>query len=160
MTVTADTCAEETLEVVPAVMRFIRAEMRSNRGPDLSVPQFRALLHIRRNVGSSLSALADHLGLTPATTSSMVDGLVRRQIVCREPSTVDRRRLALTLSPGGKRAIDLSMTAAQRGLASKLQALPEEDLRAIQRGLAALRRIFAPEAGPLGRTLGPSPSHS
>ena len=147
MIVSADACAEEVLEAVPAVMRFIRREVRGHRGSDLSVPQFRALLHIRRNAGTSLSALADHLGLTPATTSSLVDGLVRRQMVCREPSTEDRRRLALGLSPVGRRAVDVSMAAAQQKLASKLQLLQAEELQSIQRGLAALRRTFDPAQG-------------
>ncbi len=83
---TADVCAEEVLEVVPSVMRFIRGEMRGSRRPDLSVPQFRALGHLRRNAGTSLSALAEYLGLTAASTSTLVDGLVRRQMVSREPS--------------------------------------------------------------------------
>jgi len=130
------------------VMRFLRAEMRSNRGPDLSVPQFRALVHLRRNPGASLSALADHLGLTAATTSTLVDGLVRRQMVSREPSPADRRRVALSLSASGRRTIEGSTAAAERSLATRLAALSEEDLRSIQRGLSALRRVFAPESAP------------
>ena len=141
---TAELCAHEALEVVPSVMRFLRVEMRSNRGSDLSVPQFRALGHLRHNPGTSLSALADHLGLTAATTSNLVDGLVRRQMVSREPSPGDRRRVALALSAPGRRAIDGTMAAAERNLATRLGALSEEDLRSIYRGLAALRRVFAP----------------
>jgi len=139
---TADACAEEALDVVPTVMRFIRGEMRGNRGPDLSVPQFRALVHLRRNAGSSLSALAAHLGLTAATTSTLVEGLVRRQMVCREPSATDRRRLALGLSAAGRRTIEGSMAAARRSLATKLAPRSEEELRWIYRGLAALHRTF------------------
>jgi len=140
---TADACAEEALDVVPTVMRFIRGEMRGSRTLDLSVPQFRALGHLRRNAGTSLSALADHLGLTAASTSTLVDGLVRRQMVYREPSPGDRRKLALALSVAGRRTIEESIAAAERTLAVRLTALSQEELRSIHQGLASLQRIFA-----------------
>ena len=55
--------AHELLDVVPVIMRTIRTEMRSQRSADLAVPQFRALLFINQNPGSSLLAVAHHLGL-------------------------------------------------------------------------------------------------
>jgi hypothetical protein len=38
------------LDVLPQVMRAIRAEMRSHRALGLSVPQFRALGFVRRHL--------------------------------------------------------------------------------------------------------------
>ena len=49
-----DECARQLLDTTPQVMRFIRAEMRSHRGHDLSVPQFRTLTFINRNPEVSL----------------------------------------------------------------------------------------------------------
>jgi len=65
MTVTAGQCAQGVLEVVPVIMRYIRAQMRSHRGAGLSVPQLRTLLFVNRNEGAALGSLAEHLGLTP-----------------------------------------------------------------------------------------------
>jgi hypothetical protein len=42
-TLTPELCAQEVMETVPLVMRFIRKEMRSRRAPSLSVPQLRVL---------------------------------------------------------------------------------------------------------------------
>ncbi len=78
-----DECARQLLETIPQIMRFIRAEMRSHRGHDLSVPQFRTLTFIHRNPEVSLSHLADHLGLTLPSTSKLVDGLVNQKIITR-----------------------------------------------------------------------------
>ncbi|MGA2378038.1 MAG: MarR family transcriptional regulator, partial [Spirochaetia bacterium] len=65
MTRKEDECAREVLDVVPSVMRFIRTEMRSHRALDLTVPQFRSLVIIERAAGTSLTGVAEHLGLTP-----------------------------------------------------------------------------------------------
>lgn len=84
MDMSADTIARELLEVVPVIMRTIRAEMRSHRGADMSVVQFRALLFLNRNPGTSLSAVAEHLDLTLPTVSKMIDGMVANHLVTRE----------------------------------------------------------------------------
>ena len=60
----ADQCAREILDVIPLVMRTIRAEMRRARGADLSVPMFRALNYVGGAEGASLSEVAAHLGVT------------------------------------------------------------------------------------------------
>ena len=64
MVATTEECARELLEVVPLVMRDIRTQMRSERTPDLTVPQFRTMLFIDRNMGASLSEVAEHIGIT------------------------------------------------------------------------------------------------
>ena len=60
----ADECARQVLEIVPLVMAAIRTEIRTHRGSELSVPQFRVLIFLNRHAGASLSDIAEHLGLT------------------------------------------------------------------------------------------------
>jgi hypothetical protein len=59
MTTSADKSAHELLEVVPIVIRVIRAQMRRHRSLALTVPQFRALVFIGDNPGTSLSQVAE-----------------------------------------------------------------------------------------------------
>ena len=101
-----EACAAEILDVVPAVMRFIRTEMRSHRAPGLSIPQFRTLMYVRRNRQVSLTGVAEHLGLTPASTSTLVDGLSRRGLLLRVASESDRRRVCLSLTASGQTAME------------------------------------------------------
>ena len=68
--------ARELMEVVPLVMRTFRAEMRGSRANDLSVPQFRALGFVHRKPGTSLSDVAEHIGLALPSMSKLIDGLV------------------------------------------------------------------------------------
>ena len=81
-----DTCARELMDTAPKIMQAIRVEMRRGRGSDISIPQFRSLAFIQRNPDSSLSNLAEHLGLTLPSVSKLVDGLVKQKLVIRQES--------------------------------------------------------------------------
>ena len=83
MDVSTEECVREVLEVIPIVMRSLRRQFRSHRGNDLSIPQYRALMFLQRNPGASLS-IADYLGITPPSTSKLIDGLVERGFIDRQ----------------------------------------------------------------------------
>jgi len=138
----AEDCAAEILEAVPAVMRFIRAQMRHYRGCDLSVPQFRTLVFLSRSPGVSLSALAEFLGLSLPTTSRLVQGLVTKHFVGRRIPLGNRRQVALSISARGQRTIYAARQATERQLAEVVALLPNAKRMAIQRALRTLREGF------------------
>jgi MarR family transcriptional regulator for hemolysin len=142
MAVSPEECAREVLEVVPLVMRAIRAEMRSHRGPDLSVPQFRVLIFLNRHEGASLSHVAGHVGLTLPSMSRMVDGLVARNLVTRQADADDRRRVALTLTTLGRTAMQSAYESTQGHLAERLAALAAPDRTTILKAMQALDSTF------------------
>jgi MarR family transcriptional regulator for hemolysin len=145
MIVPAETCAQEVLEVVPLVMRAIRTEMRCHR-TDLSVPQWRTLAFIRNHEGTSLSALAENIGLTLPSMSKLVDGLVQRQLVTRETAHHDRRQLTLKLTEVGLAEMRAARSATQSFLARQLAMLTESERQTISQAMACLRPIFTPGA--------------
>src|SRR5512136_590260 len=98
MTTSPDVCAQEILDVVPVVMRTIRAELRRHRTADLSVPQFRTLAFIDRQADASLSDVAEHIGLTLPSMSKIVESLVVRKFVTRQRHPPDGRRITLALT--------------------------------------------------------------
>jgi len=144
---TADV-AQAILDVIPLVMRAIRQEMRRHRTPALSVPQFRALAYVRRHPGASLSAAAEHIGLTLPSVSTLIDGLVAQGLLARTPSPVDRRRITLALTARGAEVLATARRGAQAGLAARVAALPPIDRARVHRGLEALRRVFEAEEEP------------
>ena len=150
MTTSPDVCAQEVLEVVPLVMRAIRAEMRRQRTADLSVPQFRTLAFIDRNVDASLSDVAEHIGLTLPSMSKIVDGLVSRKLVTRQTAPEDRRRMTLTLTGRGQAALQASREATRACLAEDLAALTERERETIKQAMCSLRPVFTPH-GETGR---------
>jgi MarR family transcriptional regulator for hemolysin len=143
MTVTADTCARDVLDVVPLVMRAIRHEMRSHR-TDLSVPQFRTLAFIRNHEGTSLSAVAENIGLTLPTMSKLVEGLVQRKLVTRELAAHDRRCVTLTLTETGLSTMRAAREATLTYLAQQLDMLPDSDRQVISQAMKLLRVGFTP----------------
>lgn len=140
----ADDCARNVLEVVPLVVRTLRATMRRHRGPNLSVPQFRSLGYLSRETGASLSAVAEHVGLTLPSMSKMIDGLVARHLVDRGISTRDRRQVTLTLSPRGRATLRTARARAQAHLADMLSALSETERATVIRAMRVLRPVFEP----------------
>jgi len=135
-------CAGQILETVPLVMLAIRTEMRSHRGSDLSVPQFRVLVYLNRYKGASLSDIAEHMGLTLPSMSKMIDGLVARRLVTRRLAPGDRRRVTLALTALGKTARQSAYKATESRLAERLAALPESERRLIFRAMQVLESIF------------------
>jgi DNA-binding MarR family transcriptional regulator len=140
--VSAADCAAEILDMVPAVMRFIRAQMRRHRGSDLSVPQFRTLAFLSRSPGASLSTLADFLGLSLPATSRLVEGLVRKSLVVRRIPPGNRRLVALSVSVRGQRTVSAARQATEKQLSKAVASLGNDDRAVIQRALRTLREGF------------------
>jgi DNA-binding MarR family transcriptional regulator len=142
--ISVDECAHEILEVAPLIMRAIRAEMRRRRGFDLSVPQFRTLAYLNYYQGASLSDAAEFIGLTLPSMSKLVDGLVARQLVTREISDSDRRRVTLALTLAGQATFEATRAATQAFLAQRLAELSTEERAVMTEAMRILRPLFTP----------------
>ncbi len=141
-----DACAAEILDVVPLVMRTIKREMRQRRASGLSVPQFRAMIFINRQGQAALVQVAEHLGLTSATTCRMMDELVARRLVLSRPSTIDRRKITLTLTGEGQAVLENARLGTLQRLEELLAGLSPEENAAILQAMSVLRRAFASPA--------------
>lgn len=141
-------CARELMDTVPQVVQAIRVEMRLGRGAGISIPQFRTLRFIQRHPDSSLSDIADYLGLTLPSVSKLVDGLVKQKLVHRQESATDRRRLTLGLTQSGESVVNTARASAQAGLAERLSCLSDPELDTVMRAMELLRPLFVPPAKP------------
>ena len=142
MTKQLDACAHELMDTAPQIMQLIRVEMRHGRGSDISIPQFRSLTFVQRHPDSSLSSLAEHLGLTLPSVSKLVDGLVKQKLITRQESMADRRRLTLMLTQIGASIVDSARAGAQTSLAKRLEKLSEVELETVCQAMQILRPIF------------------
>lgn len=138
----AEACARRVLDVVPRIMRTIRQEMRGATGDQLSMPQFRALALLGRRRGASLSAVSDHLGVADATASTLIDRLVRRGLVTRQPHPEERRRVALDLTPQGLELLEGARARARSFLAQRLAPLGPERLERLTEDLGLLENLL------------------
>jgi len=143
MPYSSDQCASEVLETVPLVMRSVRSELRKHRGSDLSVPQFRTLFYVSRHEGTSLSAVADHVGLTLPSMSRIVDMLVARKLVTRTTHHGDRRRMTLTLTNQGRATLRSARKVTESYLGDLFEALSSENRATLVEAMQILRPIFS-----------------
>lgn len=134
-------CAARLVDVAPVIMRRVRARMRREM-PDLTMPQFRSLVFVEAHRGCSLRALADHLGITPATSSALVDRLVRRGWVSRATDAANRRQIRLNLTPRGAARLGAARAAARREIAFAIGDAPVAVLLAARTGMEGLRELF------------------
>ena len=142
--VSPDGCARDVLAAVPAVMRFIKHQMRRHGQAELTVPQFRALVVLSHQGPASLSVLADHLGLSLPAASRMVELLVKRGLMDRQAQTDDRRRVSLSLTRRGRQTFAKARAATQVALGQSLSTLSLPQLAQISAAMRVLNRVFAP----------------
>jgi DNA-binding MarR family transcriptional regulator len=142
MTVTPEASAGELLEVVPIVMKEIRSQMRSQGSTDLTVPQFRTLAFVNRNQGSPLCKVADHMGLTSPSASTLVDGLIKRGLMTREDQPDNRRRVRLVVTSRGRAILEASTRGTMAYLAKKLSSVSADNREVIVKAMETLRSVF------------------
>jgi DNA-binding MarR family transcriptional regulator len=143
MSVSPKEATREMLEVLPLVMRTIRAEMRSYRALGLSVPQFRALGFVHRHPGASLSDVTEHIGVTLPAMSRMMDGLVKRKLIRRRSHSEDRRRITLEIAVRGQKLWQAAYDSTQASLTRKLSALNSRQCATLAKAMRLLFHLFA-----------------
>lgn len=148
MDASAMECARAVLDAVPLMMRAIGTHMRTHGGVNLSIPQFRTLLFLRQHEGASISNLAEHLEIALPSVSKLIDGLVARGMVRRQPHATDRRRVTLALTTVGRHALQASHEAAQHYLSTVLTRLPSSERATVAQAMRALQSVFAPDREP------------
>ena len=134
------------LETVPPVMRAIRSRMREGRPAGVSVPQFRALVYIRRHPGTDLSAVADHLGTSLPAASELVARMVRQDLVGRETDQASRLAYLPDAQRGGFHLIlEAAELRTTEWLMEVLGRLDPDRLAALVAALRDLRALATQE---------------
>jgi len=89
---------------------------------ELSMAQMNLLMAVRTHEELTLSGLAAILRVSPPSVSVMVDRLVERDMLIRERSTRDRRKVVIRLSPDA----DLLLAKAEEKVLAAFVGLVEE----------------------------------
>ena len=128
-------------------MQVLRQEMRRHRPIEHSVPEFRTLSYIERHKGTSLTEVAEHIGLSKPSLSKIVTRLEEGGLVGRSTSAEDKRRHTLRLTAQGQRTLDQIEQAALRSLAERLAGLAPNELGLVADALALLKAPFVEPTG-------------
>lgn len=120
-TADAGTFDHHVEEAIRRLRRLGSLQPEAWREVDLTMTQFRALLHVRARQPLSVGRLGEALGVPLGTASALVGRLDRLGLVSRRENPADRRQTLVELSPAGEtmlgRVEDEAVARARRAFA-------------------------------------------
>ncbi len=135
--------AVEALLSASRALVGIAARSVADIDPDVTLPQYRALVVLASRGPQKVADIAVELGVAPSTGTRMCDRLIRKGLIRRERSSADRRVVRLTLTAAGGHLVDRVMRYRRRELAAVVAATAEVWHPAVAPAL----RAFAAAAG-------------
>jgi DNA-binding MarR family transcriptional regulator len=96
-------------------------------GGELTPAQLDAMAYIHRHGGCSAKALSEGLHISIPSSTRLVDRLVRKGLVDRRESGVDRRLVMLSVTPSGETAVHAVHEAHMTRLQHAVQAFQPEE---------------------------------
>src|SRR5712664_112577 len=116
----------------PVLLRVGRELRREARAVGISPEQVSLLVAIKYAPGVGVRELAARERISPPALTKHVDRLERDGLVVRTPSPDDKRRIGLTLTDEGQRALRRVRSRRTAWLASRLRELSVGELAAVQ----------------------------
>jgi DNA-binding MarR family transcriptional regulator len=137
----------EMAELRAAFSELLGAERRlRGRNParpgELSNAQMRALFPLKRGEECTSGALAKRADLSPASMTTMLDGLEADGIVRRRRSETDRRQVFVSLTDKGHDAIEERKAAWERLWREHLTGHTQNELDATARVLRSIASML------------------
>jgi DNA-binding MarR family transcriptional regulator len=96
--------------------RSMRQFIHHARESGLSMSMIGTLFHLHRNQGVGVTDLGDHLGVTSAAASQMLERLVQQGLIRRTEDPDDRRVKQIELTQEGLHILKEGIRAQQRWL--------------------------------------------
>lgn len=107
---------------------------------DFSLPQLYVLATLHDTGPSTVSSIAQQLGVTIPSASSLVDRMDHHGLVSRRRDERDRRVVTVRISDRGQTAVEEFIGLQRDHLQVLLSIMTDPDLEDLSRGLSALER--------------------
>lgn len=124
-----------------ALKRAVRR--RLSVASPLSEAQVGVLRTVQASPGVASGAVAERLQLAPSTVSTLLRDLVDAGLIRREADDQDRRATRLWLTGQAEARLAAWSSTSEQVLTAALRQLDEDDRRALQQSLPAVRRLAA-----------------
>jgi DNA-binding MarR family transcriptional regulator len=131
--------------------RSMRNFIRYARESGFSLSQLGALFHLHRRGTAGVTDLGDHLGVTSAAASQMLERLVQQDLILRSEDPADRRVKQIVLTNKGLQVFQESISAHQSWLVDLTEVLSADEKEQI----AAALTILIDKAAQLGQPIEP-----
>jgi len=123
------------IDAAAQALLFTFEMAREQVTPRLSASQLNALLAVERAEGVNLGGLAAELGMLLSSASRLCDRLVASGMVERVPGRVDRREIALYLTPSSRALLAELSRVRRLAVAAVLEKMSASGRAALLRGL-------------------------
>lgn len=131
--------SEEALIALRRILRATEFNARSlARASGLTPSQILALQYLSSRDGATPTEIATHASLKQATITALLDKLEERKFVKRRRDEKDGRRISVTLTPAGAKALSASPDALQQRFEERFARLADWEQAAI---IASLERV-------------------
>lgn len=117
-------------EVFQEVARNIAIKIFQGADQNLTHPQFFMLKRLGKG-SSTVSEMAEYMGVSLSAITSMADRLVKTDYVSRKRSEHDRRLVWLELTDTGREVMEETTSRRREIINGLLGRLPEEDLESL-----------------------------
>jgi len=129
--------------------RSVQDFLAYTRQAGLTMPQLITLIRLYHNKGGcGVSDIGEHLGVTSAAASQMIDRLVNLGLLARTEDPQDRRAKQITLTSQGRLLMESAIAARRRWMEDLANSLPSDQQAAVQESLdllvAAARKLDLP----------------
>jgi DNA-binding MarR family transcriptional regulator len=109
---------------------------------DLTGPQLWALWELGQSSPLALKDLAARMHLDPSTVVGVVDRLVLKGLVVRNPDPADRRRISLALTGMAQEILAAAPPPAQGSLLAGLETMQRERVLNLHESLHVLEQVL------------------
>ena len=117
-----------------SMRHFLRFALESG----LSMSHFGAIFYIYHSGSCGVTEVGDHLGVTTAAASQMLDRLVHLGLVSRAEDPDDRRVKRIELTKAGQQVIEGGIRACQGWVDELAGSLSQDEKRAVTSALGIL----------------------
>lgn len=118
--------------------RSMRDWSRFVKASGFSMPQFFLLMHVHQHAQCGISDLSDHMDITTAAASQLVDKLVQAGLLIRAEDPNDRRARQLALTELGREWIEKGITERYRWVEQVATRLNDEQKTEVSAALILL----------------------
>ncbi|AKG54177.1 transcriptional regulator MarR family [Dehalogenimonas sp. WBC-2] len=120
------------MEKIHAFRRLMAFDTQAEPGSEcLAHSQWLALRLVSKQEGIGIKELAAQLGITSSAATQLVDGLVNKGLLDRQPSAEDRRSLHLSLPAESRQQIEIVKEQRLNHLSSIFNALDDVEFQTL-----------------------------
>lgn len=142
------TARDEIARLFHQINREVRDRMRrSFRDCQLPFGALHLLKEIQGDPGVTVNEVARRTGLAKSHVSKMLDYMVQQGYASKESDPADQRLLRIYLTPAGREMAEELQRRARRVWAEIVEAVPEEQVDEVLRGLRAMHAALTANPG-------------